>query len=379
MTERSVLCARPIVHVVQSMRMGGIETLVWDLMKAGRGDQRCLSLEGPKERLLDAWPELASVADHLTVLDKLEGVDFSLVRRIVRELRRLKPRAVVLHHIGPLLYGSIAARIARIPVVLHYEHDVWHYEDPKHRRLLRGLSVAMRPRHIATSNNAADRMAQILPSAPVVVVPPGIDLDRFVPGDRRAAQSRLGLGDCQHWIGTVGRLVPVKDQVTMVRCLKQLPPSIGAVIVGDGPERDVILGEAVALGVGDRLRLLGQRRDVPEILPAFDVFCLPSRHEGMPRSLMEAQACGVPVVASDVGAIREVVCESTGRLAAPGDVEAFSQAIRSTIARGPVAEPTRRHVAQRFSLAAVLEALDRLTVPHGSTASAGLAASQARE
>ena len=118
---------------------------------------------------------------------------------------------------------------------------------------------------------------------------------------------------------------------------------------------------------------------VASLIDAARVVAMPSRHEGMPRSLMEAQACGVPVVASDVGAVREVVCESTGRLAAPGDVEAFSQAIRSTIARGPVAEPTRRHVAQRFSLAAVAEALDLLTVPNGSTASAGLAASQARE
>jgi glycosyltransferase involved in cell wall biosynthesis len=135
-------------------------------------------------------------------------------------------------------------------------------------------------------------------------------------------------------IVAVGRLKAPKDFPTLIRALSGLrPDSFEAVIVGEGPDRPRLEEEIEALGLSGRVRLAGERRDVPELLAAADVFVLPSASEGLPVSVLEAMAAGLPVIASRVGGVPEQVSDGeTGLLVEPGDPNELTAALDRLIA-----------------------------------------------
>jgi glycosyltransferase involved in cell wall biosynthesis len=171
----------------------------------------------------------------------------------------------------------------------------------------------------------------------VVVIPNGIDLERFDPArhDRAAARAALGLGPDDFAVGAVGRLAPEKDLGHLLQALRLLVDrdaaarrQVVALLVGpDGGARGALEAETRALGLTDRVRFLGPQADVPVVLRALDVFALTSRYEGVPLALLEAMAMGLPAVATAVGSIPEVVdgnaylvLEPTGTAAALGEL-----------------------------------------------------------
>jgi glycosyltransferase involved in cell wall biosynthesis len=127
----------------------------------------------------------------------------------------------------------------------------------------------------------------------------------------------------------VGRLKAPKDFLTLIRALATLPgQAFEALIVGGGPERNAVEAEIRRLELHGRVRLAGERSDVPELLAASDVFVLSSRSEGLPVSVLEAMAAELPVVATDVGGLAELVVDGeTGILVPPGDEAALSEAL----------------------------------------------------
>jgi glycosyltransferase involved in cell wall biosynthesis len=132
----------------------------------------------------------------------------------------------------------------------------------------------------------------------------------------------------------VGRLKAPKDFLALIRALAELPDgSFEALIVGDGPERAEVEAEARRLGLAGRVRLAGEREDVAELLADSDVFVLSSRSEGLPVSVLEAMAAELPVVASEVGGLAELVVDGeTGILVPPGDVQALATALGRLVA-----------------------------------------------
>ncbi len=363
MTDASKNRQQRIIHVAQAMVIGGIETLVLDFMKLENGARHeCISLTREKAQLIGQWPALAAVESKIYCAEKGEGIELGLVVRLARLLRRLKPSAVVAHHIGPLLYAGTAARLAGVKTLIHYEHDAWHYERKTNRHIVSVLSRVLRPVHVAVSNSVAERLSELIGGGLVKVIPPGIDTDRYVPGDCFGARLRNGLDPQQRWIGTVGRLVAVKNQEALIKALAQLDERHSCVIIGDGPERGSLETLAGTLGLGDRVRFLGQRSDVHELIPALDVFCLPSLNEGLPRSILEAQACGVPVVATAVGSVRDAVHQPSGELVAPGDVAGLAEALSSVLSRRNDPVALRRHVVERYAIAAITRDLERLAI-----------------
>ena len=155
---------------------------------------------------------------------------------------------------------------------------------------------------------------------------------------------------------SVGRLRAPKDFITLARALARLEPgSFRASLVGDGPDRSMIEAELEQLGLGDRVRLLGDRSDVPRLLAAADVFVCSSRSEGMPVSIIEAMAVGLPVVASAVGGVPEMVDdERTGLLVAPGAAAALADALARLIGdrtlREQMGRAGRKDALQRYDL-----------------------------
>jgi glycosyltransferase involved in cell wall biosynthesis len=185
-------------------------------------------------------------------------------------------------------------------------------------------------------------------------------LARAAP-DRAEARARLGLPPEAFVIVGVGRFVRVKGFDLLVAALPRVAAAVPRallVLVGDGPERPTLGARAAALGVADRVRWLGPIDGEPAtlagLLAAADVCAAPSRNEGMGRSLVEAMALGVPVVAAAVGGVPAVLGDDAGRLVPPEDVEALAAALvelaEDRALRAKYAESARRR-AQRFSTA----------------------------
>ena len=327
------------VHVVQRMAPGGIETLVLDLVATGSDADLIVSLEGTCSELIAAWPRLADFRDRLVALDCAPGLKPRLVAQLFGLFRHRQPKAVILHHVGPLVYGGLAARLAGIGNIIHVEHDVWHYEAPRRRLIARLMQRVVAPSHIAVSYQAASELRKIVGTARITVVHNGVDMDRLRPGSQSAACATFGLPQGVKIVGSVGRAVPVKAQGTLVRAAALLPEYVHIVIAGDGPELPSLKVLATECGVSDRVHFLGHVDGVERLLPAFDVFCLPSRAEGFPRSVVEAQAAGVPVVASDVGAMREALCKHNSNLFKPLDHIELANALRDRLSRSMTKSP----------------------------------------
>lgn len=351
-----------VVHVVEHMMPGGIETLVLDMTAGLTGRHTIFSLSGQASALRAAWPRLGCDPTPLEAFGREGGVSVALIQRIAARLKSIGPDAVVLHHIGPLLYGGLAARLARVPTIIHVEHDAWHYKAGNSRMLGRALFALVRPTRIAVSDEVAETTVRLLSGKRAQVIPPGIDMERYKPADAAAARARLGLPAGVAVIGTSGRLVPVKNQAALIDALALLRSnSIGGlgshlVIVGDGPERQALAARAQAAGLTDAVHLVGHRDDLPALLPAFDVFCLPSLNEGLPRAVLEAQAAGLPVVATAVGALASALCPETGRLVPVADVPALAHAIAAALTSPADPDIPRSFVKSRFSLTQSLSA-----------------------
>jgi glycosyltransferase involved in cell wall biosynthesis len=337
------------VQVVQKLEPGGIETLALALATALPGPNSILSLEGSEVTLRGAWPNAAASQARIEGFGKRPGVYPILVAGLTRRLLALQPRAVITHHIGPLLYAGLAARLAKVPRLVHVEHDVWHFDAPRRTTLARLAVKTLRPEYVVLSKSAAANQRRLLGIDHVAIIPNGVDVDRFAPADRAVARRKFGLDPARKWIGTAGRLEAVKGQDVLIAAMARLADDdLRLAIAGDGSQRKALEAQAAALGIAARVAFLGHCSDMAALLPAFDLFCLPSRAEGLPLSVLEAQAVGIPVVASDVGAVREALCPQTSRLVPPDDAAALASAIVSVLMR-PDRESPRPFVVAQFN------------------------------
>nr|WP_294508858.1 glycosyltransferase [uncultured Rhodopila sp.] len=332
--------AGPIVHVVQHLRPGGLEVMALELARAQARIQPTLvvSLDGDLETTLESWPRLQAQRDQLIFMGKGPGVDFTLPWRLRAYFRRIGAIGVHTHHVGPLLYAGPAARLAGVPHRVHTEHDAWHLQDAKRRRIVRFALAAADPILIADAPHVADAVARALSRPPPRVILNGVDTERFSPGDRIAARRGLGLPEHGKIIGIAARLEHVKGVDLAIAALAAVPDAL-LVIAGGGSERENLLSLAASLGLAERVRLLGHVDDTVRLYRAVDVLCLPSRDEGLPLALLEAQSTGTPVVAMRVGGVPAGVDPVTGVLVDPQEPGALARALRN--APGEVMDPGR--------------------------------------
>ena len=218
---------------------------------------------------------------------------------------------------------------------------LYHWAD----RLMRPLTTMT----ICVSDHARIRglEAHTCTAEQTMVIPNAVDTGA-VPAARRDRDRPI--------LVTVGRLKAPKDYLTLVRSLALLRPgSADALIVGEGPDRSELEAEIRQLGIGERVHLLGERRDVPELLADADVFVLSSASEGMPVSVLEAMAAGLPVVGSRVGGVPELVVDGeTGLLVEPGDPDELAAAIGRLLAdrelRRRLGDAGRERAQRHFGL-----------------------------
>ena len=253
--------------------------------------------------------------------------------RLVRLLRRQRPDVVHTYLIVASLYGRLAAFAAGVPVVLAAEQNVYEHKPRRHALMERALAV--RTYRIVACCRTVGEFYRRQTGVPVEKIEVIYNAVRFgqLPsdGDRAPARARLGLPDDALVLGTLGRLTEQKGQRTLLQAVARLAarrPRLVLFLAGQGPLRSALVAEAERLGISQRVRFLGVRRDRDTLFAAMDLFVLPSRWEGLSLALVEAMGAGRPVVATRVGGNPEVVTDGeTGLLVPPDDPAALADAL----------------------------------------------------
>lgn len=360
--------ARPlaVVHAVLSLDVGGLERVVLDLVREGKARGQVVSvlcLERPGTQAAEA----EALGARVLCAGKRPGLDFSSVRRIREILGQARPDVVHTHQAAALLYAGAAARRAGVPVVVHTEHNN-HIRKRQARfgrlrtRLLGRVAGRYARRIFCVSGDVlgAVREHGVYPAAKSSVVYNGIDLSPHdAPVDAAALRASLGIPADAPLVGSVGRLNEVKRQDLLVRAfaaLRRTRPAAHLLLVGDGPTMGALRELAKQLSVGDCVHFAGYQARPAPYLRVMDVFALTSRIEGMPLVVLEAWAAGVPVVASRVGGIPEVVADGeSGLLFESGDegalVGLLSQLLADASLARRIAERGRELVRSRYASA----------------------------
>ena len=342
------------VHIVQKMAPGGIETLVLRLSESLPGKHIVLSLEESTANLMGHWPELKNRPIELIGLEKDAGLHLGLARRIAKILQDRTPDVVFSHHLGPLIYTTLAKQMLLSSLRhVHVEHDGWHLEDAKNKRVWQQLYKRANCQLITISEDLNARMKALRPNKAATTILNGVSLEEFRPRPKTASRRAYDLPVNAFLIGGIGRLERVKGFDLLIDVLGKLPSNTHVALAGSGSEERALRQRVEAYRLEGRVHFLGHQANMPSLMPAFDVVCVPSRAEGLPLTVLEAQACGVPVVGADVGAMREALCPITGTLVEPEAIKPLARALmRQVLASPPLFDAratARAHVAKHFN------------------------------
>ena len=355
-----VVNGQRVVHVVLSLDPGGLERLVIDLVREGRMLGQLASVACLERPGLLA-PELEALRVPVFCVEKRPGLRPEVIGRLRKLFEILRPDVVHTHQIGALCYAGPAARRAGVPVVVHTEHGK-NYASRRRTRWLGRLAGRYAQRFFCVSRDIAEelRACRVVPSAKIDVAPNGIDVARFQTASAGAdARRELGIPADAPLVGTVGRLTEIKRHDVLIRAfarLKSRLPGAHLLLVGDGPRREALERLAAELLPADCFHFAGYQAAPERFLQAMNVMALTSRSEGMPLAVLEAWAAGVPVVASRVGGVPELIDdERTGLLVEFGEIEELAESLERLLTDRTLAARIRgaagARVAERYSLA----------------------------
>jgi glycosyltransferase involved in cell wall biosynthesis len=366
MMKKAVIC-----HLIHGLRIGGAEMLVARLARCLRRDFsfRFICLD----ELGSLGEELRSEGFPVEVMDRRPGIDWRLPFRLARLLARNRVDLIHAHQYSPFFYALTARLLYWHPPILFTEHGRWIPDYPRRKRIIANrLLLQRRDRVVGVGEYI--RQALIINEGilarRVEVLFNGVDLTpyRQPAPDRMATRRDIGLQEDDFVIILVARLVPIKNHLTAVRALHLVAlrePNARLILVGEGPEERAIRAGIEEYGLEQRVRLLGLRTDVPRLLQAADVFLLTSINEGIPLTVIEAMAAGLPVVSTAVGGVAEVVLDGqTGLLAPAGNAEILSQHLLRLSAdadlRTQLGQVGRARAFAHFSEDEMLAAYERL-------------------
>lgn len=357
-----------IQHVVLSLQPGGLENGVVNVVNGldpdrFRSSVTCLKEAGAFAARLRA----RDVVVHAMGLKP--GNDLALPFRLARLFRRTATEVVHTRNAEAFFYGVLGAKLAGVRRVVHSEHGRVLPDTPR-RMLAQRVLLRLTDAAFAVSEQLRrDLVAHLgVPERRFEVIYNGVDSTRIMRADRGVARRALGAGGDDLVIGSVGRLVSVKNYELLLRAFARVAASrarVRLLLVGEGPERGRLERAAAEAGIASRTELLGHREDVADLLVGLDVFVLPSVSEGMSNTLLEAMAAGVPVVASDVGGNPEIVEDGRSGLLFPSRDEAalaarLARLLDDPSARDELGRAGRERVAREFSMGAMIDRYEAL-------------------
>lgn len=361
-----------LLHVFATFAPAGPQVRTVGLMNACGGEFRhsVVALDGRTE----AASLVAGEVDCRVLTSPPKAGTPCTVRALHRLLRRERPDLVLTYNFGAL-DAVVAAKLQGLACIHHedgFNPDEVHGLKARRvwlrRLLLPGVfAVVVISETLATIARERYR----LPPDLVHFVPNGIDLTRFAPAPRNLALRRgLGIADSAFVAGAVGHLRPEKNLGLLLEALARCAPAhdVNALVLGDGPERSRLETQASAAGLGGRVHFVGYHADPRAHYAAMDALAITSYTEQQPLALLEAMACGLPAVATDVGDVRAMLAEPNrafvhalqGPAAVPAALEglaaslarlASDRGLAATLGRANRAEVERRFDARRMQAA----------------------------
>ncbi len=357
--------------MIDSLRLGGAESLlaalVRELRRSGRSwNAVCVPESGDADSgLLDLVREQA---DAFRWLPAGPLYDPRLYAALARALRDFRIEAVHSH----LSTANVASRAVAFPLRRPHLATIHTVpgptaEDSRLRARADGWSSWLSRRLVAPSAEVADayRAAFRLPHGRMRVISNAPAAQVPVNGfDREALRREVGGEDVEHLVLAVARLQPEKgidDLVAAAAALRPRLPGLRVAVAGSGPEEEALRAKVESAGLSGSFALLGSRSDVGALLAAADAFCLPSRHEGLPISLLEAMQAGLACVATRVGGVPGMIADGVeGVLVEPDDPEALAAALERVLvdvdAGGAMGARAQALVRDRYDMAAVAAA-----------------------
>lgn len=329
-----------VVHVLYRFEVGGLQTLL----------AQCIE-RMPEQHYRHAVVCLAGHTDYASLvrrpdvrfhtLDKQPGQSFSSHRALWKLLRRLRPAVLHTYNISTIEY-CLTAWLARVPLRIHAEHGRDSIEmSGRHRKYntLRRLLVPFVDTFVPVSADLGAWLRHTVgvPQHKIRMIANGVDTNHFTPGPAPVVQPAAPR---TIWIGTVGRIDRIKNHDGLLDAFGLLlaafplqQADLRLAIVGDGPLLPALRARVAREAWGHQVWLPGARADVAAIMRGFCVFVLPSLSEGAPVTILEAMATGLPVVASRVGGVPQLVIDGqTGLLSDPADPHSLAGAIGAYIA-----------------------------------------------
>ena len=335
-----------VLHLITRLTVGGSsENTVATVLALGHAGYACALgvsfRESDPAVLEDARRRGCRLVDVASLGREVALVsDAAALYRLVRLVAAERPQIVHTHTAKAGFIGRLAARIARVPAVIHQPHGhvFYGYWSPRRTAVYTALerwAARWCDRIVTlTERGTEEHLARgVGRRAQFVAVPSGVPTARLraAAPPRPVARARLGIPPATYLVAGLGRLVPVKGFDLLVEAMPRVVagvPSARLLLVGDGPERAALERRAEVLGVADRLHVTGVVTDVAASLAAADVVAAPSRNEGMGRALVEAMALGIPAVGAAVGGIPAVIVDGEcGRLVPPEDPAALARVL----------------------------------------------------
>ena len=381
-----------ILHIITRLDMGGSaqNTLLtclglsekkYEVILAGglsleskMTDLEQRSVDRQIEKAKEGGVRVIPIASLVRKIDPVNDIKafFSILLLIIRE----KPFLVHTHTSKAGILGRLAAKICCVPIIIHTPHGhvfFGHFRPfvSKLYLLIEKFFALFTDRVVALTEGERKDYIELSVAKPekIVTIHSGVEIDRFKDSQVNIEKKKksLGLNLQSLVVGTVGWLLPIKGPMILLKAMDrvwQKYPDVQLVYVGKGELQETLHTQALQRGLSDRVKFLGWRDDVHEIMPVFDLFVLPSLNEGMGRVLVEAMAAGKPVVASKVGGIPDLVKDGkNGLLVEPGDIDGLSFAIQELLSDKKIRDEMGekgKNMAQSFSVEKMIEKINDL-------------------
>lgn len=349
---------RTVVHLVYSLGCGGLEQVIINLIENSKEyDVKHIIIT-----LVDVQDLYKNLTQKIQIfsLNKKPESDIGSHYKLFKLLKEIKPDVLNTYNFGTIEY-QFTAFLAGVKTQIHSDHGRGGDDSAgtsKKRNMIRKAVSYLLDKYVVVSPDLFSWGKETLKlnNKKIQLIYNGVDTKKYSPGETKYNK---------YTICTIGRADPIKNQSLLINAYKVLYDNYSdfkntqLLIVGDGPIFNELEEEIRSLGMGDNIQLLGYRSDIDEIMKKSNLFVLSSNYEAMPMTILEAMACDLPVISTDVGGVRYLVSEDVGWLVPKNDVAAMADTINMAFKDQATfsnkSEKARKMVASKFSINKMVE------------------------
>lgn len=352
-----------VLHIVQSMETGGLENGIVNLVNNSNSDEFVVDILCLREKG-ELAERVTNPNSHIFFDGNTQHSKLIAIKKVYLHCKQHQYDIIHSHGYATMLAAYVGGTFARCPNIINGEHGTLYYSSKKEVLIQRYLFNRMKL-NLSVSRVLQDKVCETYSLSQKIfkTIINGVDTQKFNPGfESQSLRKQLDVQESKVIIGSVGRLVAVKNYPSLIRAMSLIVekfPNVKLLLAGDGPERKKLENLITELELTAYVTLLGRREDVPELMNLYDIFVLPSFSEGLSNTLLESMACGTPVVASDVGGNKEIVAEGiTGHLYPSDDsnelAKLLSRLVEEEQLREKLGAQARKHIEDNFSIASMV-------------------------